>query len=413
MIGRASRRLALNGGGPTVSDVRRLLRHGAPEILAQPILDLTLGEVTGYEALARFPQQPVGVPQDWFVAAHRGGLGAALEARAIARALELGADRPAGTVLSVNVSPSVLETAAFQAVLPGDLTGLQIEITEHELADDSTVLVESLEKLRRRGAQIAVDDVGEGYAGLKRMIGIRPDVLKVDRAIASGVSNDSAKVAVLEAVVHFAARTGAHVCAEGIETAEDLAVVAGLDVTLAQGWIVGRPAGQFFAASDVAREISAAALAGGLNGAARKDTPGDVVALLDALAAAPDLAEVQRQIAGAARLLGCERARLVLLEQTSAEALADSPTARLVLAERVNGHVRASVCKDGDEQLLKAAGSSSLLLLPLVSAGRTVGLLECARADERPWSRAQLRMARAVAAATGPVAGNVAPAARF
>src|SRR5215216_3070081 len=184
VIGRASRRLALNGGGPTVSDVRRLLRHGAPEILAQPILDLTLGEVTGYEALARFPQQPVGVPQDWFVAAHRGGLGAALEARAIARALELGADRPAGTVLSVNVSPSVLETAAFQAVLPGDLTGLQIEITEHELADDSTVLVESLEKLRRRGAQIAVDDVGEGYAGLKRMIGIRPDVLKVDRAIA-------------------------------------------------------------------------------------------------------------------------------------------------------------------------------------------------------------------------------------
>jgi EAL domain-containing protein (putative c-di-GMP-specific phosphodiesterase class I) len=410
VIGRASRRLALSGGGPTVSDVRRLLRHGAPEILAQPILDLTVGEVTGYEALARFPQQPVGVPQDWFVAAHRGGLGPALEARAIARALELGADRPAGTVLSVNVSPSVLETAAFQAVLPDDLTGLQIEITEHEL-DDGTTLIESLDKLRRRGAQIAVDDVGEGYAGLKRMIGIRPDVLKVDRAIAAGVSNDSAKVAVLEAVVHFAARTGAYVCAEGIETAEDLAVVAGLDVTLAQGWIVGRPAGQFFAASDVARKISAAALAGNLNGALRTDTRGDVVALLDSLAAATNLAEVERQITGAARLLGCERARLMLLEQISTDPLADSPTARLVLAERVNGHVRASAGKDGDDQLLKAADSSSLLLLPLVSAGRTVGLLECARADERPWSRAQLRMARAVAAATGPVAGNLAAAA--
>jgi EAL domain-containing protein (putative c-di-GMP-specific phosphodiesterase class I) len=409
VIGRASRRLALSGGGPTASDVRRLLRHGAPEIVAQPILDLTAGAVTGYEALARFPHAPAAEPQDWFAAAHRGGLGPALEARAITAALELGAARPAGTMLSVNVSPSVLETAAFNSVLPLDLTGLQFEVTEHELADDPTALIASLDRLRHRGAHIAVDDVGEGYAGLKRVMRIRPDVLKIDRAIAAGASAEPAKVALLEAIVHYARRTGARVCAEGIETVDDLAVVADLDVTLAQGWIVGRPAGQFFAANPAALAACDAARAGGLHGGGNgTHRPLDIVALLDALAAATDLAEASARIAESARLLGCERARLVHLDGTQP----DSPTARLVLAERITGYLLASTGgPDGDRRLLASAGSASLLLLPLVSAGRTVGLLECARADERPWSRAQLRMVRAVAAAAGPVAGNLSAAA--
>ncbi len=409
MIGRGSRRLAQGGGAvPTAADVRRLLRNGGPQILAQPILDITVGEVTGYEALARFPQPPSAEPQDWFAAAHRVGLGAALEALAVARALELGDGRPAGSILSVNVSPSVLDSPELAAVLPLDLTGLQFEVTEHELADDATVLINSLERLRRRGAHIAVDDVGEGYAGLKRMMGLRPDVLKIDRALVTGASLDAAKVAVMEAVVHYANRTGAQVCAEGIESVEDLAVVAELDVTLAQGWVVGRPAGQFFAASDAARAACAAANTGELRGDGHADSPArDIVHLLDALAAAPDLAEAHARIGAAARLLGCDTARLVLAEEFDGDRLAKSATARLVLAERITGRIVTSTAADTDHHILSTSGDASLLLLPLVSAGRTVGLLECARAEERPWSRAQLRMVRAVAAATGPVAGNL------
>jgi EAL domain-containing protein (putative c-di-GMP-specific phosphodiesterase class I) len=384
--------------------------------VAQPILDLAAGAVTGYEALARFPNPPGGEPQDWFAAAHRAGLGAVLEARAVARALELGSGRPAGSVFSVNVSPSVLDTPVFNAVLPADLTGLQFEITEHELADDASALIASLDRLRERGAQIAVDDVGEGYAGLKRVMGVRPDVLKIDRAIVAGVSADPAKVALLEAIVHYAARTGGRVCAEGIETVEDLKVVADLDVALAQGWIVGRPAGEFFAASPEARATCAAARAGGLRGDAT-GPPHDVIQLLDALAAAGDLGAALRQLSGAAPLLACEQVQLAMLDgerltgpdggQTDSS-LGDSPTARTVLADRIPGHLLASTASDGgDHQLLAASGCDSLLLLPLVSAGRTVGLLECFRADERPWSHAQLRTARTVAAAVGPVTDNL------
>jgi EAL domain-containing protein (putative c-di-GMP-specific phosphodiesterase class I) len=410
VTGRETRRLTREAAGPTASDVRRLLRHGAPEVVAQPILDLAAGAVTGYEALARFPQAPDSEPHDWFVAAHRCGLGPALEARAIGRALELGSGRPAGTLLSVNVSPSVLDAPAFTDVLPHDLTGLQFEITEHELADDATALVATLDQLRRRGAQIAVDDVGEGYAGLKRVMGIRPEVLKIDRAIVTGVTDEPAKVAILEAVVHYGERTGAQVCAEGIETVEDLATVAELDVALAQGWAVGRPAGEFFEASPAAVAVCTAARAGGLRGSGAADGPArDVVQLLDALAGAADLAAANRQVTDAALLLGCEHVRLAVLDDAE---LAGSPAARRVLAERAVVEVLASSAgADGDNRLLAAAGCDALLLLPLVSAGRTVGLLACFRADERPWSRAQLRAARTIAAAAGPVAANLSAAA--
>ena len=298
-------------------------------------------------------------------------------------------------------------------MLPRDLTGLQFEITEHELADDASALIASLDRLRERGAQIAVDDVGEGYAGLKRVMGIRPDVLKIDRAIVAGVSTDPAKVALLEAIVHYAARTGGRVCAEGIETVEDLKVVADLDVALAQGWVVGRPAGEFFEASAEARATCAAARAGGLRGDPT-GPPHDVIQLLDALAAAGDLDAALRQLTGAAPLLGCEHVHLAMLDGgrlsdgANGRALNDSPTARTVLADRVPGHLRASTASaGGDHQLLADSGCDSLLLLPLVSAGRTVGLLECFRSDERPWSRAQLRTARTVAAAAGPVTANL------
>jgi EAL domain-containing protein (putative c-di-GMP-specific phosphodiesterase class I) len=424
VIRRATRRLA-RGALPTASDIRRLLRSSAPEVVAQPILDLSAGEVTGYEALARFPEPAAAEPQAWFDAAHRSGLGPDLEARAIAQALELGGSRPAGTILSVNVSPSVLDTAVLEAVLPKDLSGLQFEITEHELADDAGALVASLDRLRRRGAQIAVDDVGEGYAGLKRVMRVRPEVLKIDRAIVAGVSSEPAKAALLEAVVHYAARTGAQVCAEGLETIEDLATVADLDVALAQGWVVGRPAGEFYAASTEARTTLAAAHAGGLRGnEPAEGDPRDVVQLLNSLAHASDLAEAIRRIKDAASLLGCEQVRLAVLDSDGTRLaipvngrsgngdtrpLVDSPTARLVLAERVIGQVLASTAgpDDGDGRLLAANGCRSLLLLPLVSAGRTVGVLECFRVEERPWSRAQLRTARTVAAAVGPVADNL------
>jgi GAF domain-containing protein len=89
--------------------------------------------------------------------------------------------------------------------------------------------------------------------------------------------------------------------------------------------------------------------------------------------------------------------------------LADFPTARLVLAERTISQVFAGTVRAdaAEKRLLDATGCRSMLLLPLVSGGRAVGLLECFHTEERPWGRGQLRVARMVAAALGPVIGSL------
>jgi EAL domain-containing protein (putative c-di-GMP-specific phosphodiesterase class I) len=412
------------------------LRAGAPDVVVQPILDLASGQVGSYEALSRFADG--ADPEEWFAAAHRCGLGAALESAAIAAALRTGSERPPGTVLSVNVSPSVLDSPALRAVLPPDLDGLQIEITEHELAEDASALLAALDRFRARGARIAVDDVGQGYAGLKRVMGIRPDVLKLDREIVAGVSREPAKVAMVEAVVHFAARTGAAVCAEGLETVEDLVTAADLDVAQAQGWIVGRPATGFEPASVESRAACSASRAGGMRAPAADGSCRDVAQLLGALAEAGDVREAARRIAAASGLLGCQLVRIAVLrgdvlvtpadrpepplpagmrsigrprDLPTVQRLAELPTARLVLAERTMGQVLASTgagrSGDGELRLLELAGCRSLLMVPLISAGQAVGILECYQAGERAWSRGQMRIARMLAAAAGPVADNL------
>ena len=128
----------------------------------------------------------------------------------------------------------------MRAALPDDLAGIVIELTEHELFSTDDELDRELARLRARGARIALDDAGNGYAGLQQIIRIAPDILKLDRSLVDGVHADPDRFALLEALISFSATTGAAVCAEGVETLDDLAVLAGLDVTYAQGWALAR-----------------------------------------------------------------------------------------------------------------------------------------------------------------------------
>jgi EAL domain-containing protein (putative c-di-GMP-specific phosphodiesterase class I) len=404
---------------PGPADVRRLLdpSDSGPDVHAQPILDLVSGRLSGYEALARFRGFPGTTPDDWFAAAHRAGVGAQLEACAVARALRLGANRPAGTVLSVNVSPNVIDTPEFQAVLPADLNGLQFEMTEHELANDTVALLAALDRLRQRGARIAVDDVGAGYAGFKRLMMVGPDVLKLDRALVTGVSREPRKIALVEAVVHFAARTGARVCAEGLETVEDLTAVTELAVGLGQGWVIGRPAADFTAVNPAATQAWTPAGAGwgdrGVIGQLR-----DLAEVLESLSEVRELSDAAAVLAGSATLLGCDAVRVAVLRRGDpalqllptddggpAQPLCRAPIAVQVVEERAVGQLLASTVEPGTAEgaWLAATRSRSMVLFPLVSAGVTVGLLACGRRHEHPWSRAELRPARTVAAAAGAV----------
>ena len=160
---------------------------------------------------------------------------------AVRRALQDSIGRPAGTLMSVNLSPSTLLSVELALGLPDSLVGVQVEVTEHERILDMPGLLRTLDLLRERGARIAVDDVGEGYAGLQQVMSMAPDSLKLDRTLITGIDTNPAKAALVKAIVDFASHTGADVCAEGIESPGELAVLADLDVSYGQGWLIGRP----------------------------------------------------------------------------------------------------------------------------------------------------------------------------
>ena len=207
----------------------------------QPIVELTTGRVAGYEALSRFRSDTSCTVPGWFAQARRFGLGSRLQAKAIAAALAV-EDRPQGRYLSFNASPSALVSDDVLDLLPTRLDDLVVEITEQEQTVEHGPLQDVLAALRSRGARLAVDDTGAGYAGLQRMLAIKPDLIKLDKSLVSGLQRDPAKIALVEALVRFARRTGARVCAEGIESAEELLTLADLDVLYGQGHLLGMPA---------------------------------------------------------------------------------------------------------------------------------------------------------------------------
>ena len=223
---------------------------GAIRPVFQPIVLLTSGEVIGYEALARFAgsERP---PDAWFAQAHRCGLGPMLEAEALQAALRR-PGRPQGTLLSLNVSPSALSSRDVLGVLPQDLRGILIEITEHERFSDQPAFAAALSTVRERGALIAVDDAGAGYAGLHHLMRLRPDVIKLDRGLIDGIAADDVKAALIESFASFARRTGAELCAEGIENLDDLGALRELGVRYGQGYAFARPSAGWARVSEAA-----------------------------------------------------------------------------------------------------------------------------------------------------------------
>ena len=99
--------------------------------------------------------------------------------------------------------------------------GEDVGFSEHEVFGAEGSLEEELAALRARGAQVALDDAGAGYAGLRQIIRIAPDILTLDRALIHGAHADPSRQALLEAQIGFASSTGAAICAESVEDLED------------------------------------------------------------------------------------------------------------------------------------------------------------------------------------------------
>ena len=215
---------------------------GAIRLVAQPLVDLARCEVAGYEVLARFPESGLP-PYQVFAQATEAGFGADIEAMVIRSALELKCSLPKNVFISINVDPHHLRSPVVRDVLHEiDLTKIVFELTEHRHFGDLNDLLFVLANLRRRGATVAVDDAGSGYAGLQQLLAIRPQLIKLDRALISGLDRDEAKRALVSMLGDFASRLDAWILGEGIETEGELRALREIGVPLGQGYFLGRPA---------------------------------------------------------------------------------------------------------------------------------------------------------------------------
>jgi diguanylate cyclase (GGDEF)-like protein len=208
------------------------------EVVLQPIVRADDLVVVGYEALSRFPH--TDDVEAAFAHAHEAGYGDRLEAAAVRRAVSLTGRLP-GTALYVNVSEAAIRSERFWAELPADLDDVVVELHEGRHGLDDAALDDHLDRFRRRGAEIGLDDVGNRPSDLPRIVTMRPDVVKIDRALVHGAHLRPGSAEVIRVLTEFAVERGATVVVEGVETESELGVVRASGATLVQGNLLGRP----------------------------------------------------------------------------------------------------------------------------------------------------------------------------
>jgi EAL domain-containing protein (putative c-di-GMP-specific phosphodiesterase class I) len=222
--------------------IRRTLDVGGFTTLFQPIYALTDGRLVAVEALTRFGSDPSPRPDDWFAHAWSIGLGAELELAAIAAALRASSDLPPEVALSFNASPGTLCDGRLLPLL--DAAGprpLIAEVTEHAIVADYRQLDDALLALRQRGVRLAVDDAGAGFASLRHIVRLQPELIKLDPSLTQNLRDDPIRGPLADCLIEFAHRTGSAIIAEGIETGSDLATWRDLGAHAAQGHLLGRP----------------------------------------------------------------------------------------------------------------------------------------------------------------------------
>jgi EAL domain-containing protein (putative c-di-GMP-specific phosphodiesterase class I) len=222
--------------------IRRVLDGDHLTMAFQPVVDLDDDTVVGFEALARFDARPTRPANEWFAEADAVGLLQELELAAVRLAVgEL--DRlPRHCYLSLNVSPqTAMSDGLREAISAVPLDRIVLEITEHAPVDDYAELWTAVAPLRERGMRLAIDDAGAGFASLRHIVRLTPDLVKLDITLVRNIGGDEVRRAVVTALDAFGSKIGAGMVAEGVETAEELAALKAIGIRYAQGFHLGAP----------------------------------------------------------------------------------------------------------------------------------------------------------------------------
>ena len=225
-----------------------VIAHEQVEILFQPQIDTQSGQVVGAEALAR---SSIANADALFARAGAAALGERLSRLIQRKALRCAAawEGPLKNLkLSINLLPADICRSGFDQWLLDEISvagidprRVTVEITENALLDDEHLVASRLSRLRDAGVSIAVDDFGTGYASLAYLTSLPLDMLKIDKGLIGGIVKGARDRIVVEAMVRLARELDLKVVVEGVETAEQLALIADWGCDLYQGFFGSRP----------------------------------------------------------------------------------------------------------------------------------------------------------------------------
>jgi c-di-GMP phosphodiesterase Gmr len=247
---RATNRFAIE------TDLRRAIASGALDLHYQPLIDLETGELSGFEALARWEHPDRGwvSPMEFIPVAEESGLIVPLGRWALDRAAQTIAqwDQRAGRELPVRISVNLsvvqlqrddVVVAVKDAISGAHISGnrLTLELTESAFVDDPDGARAVLDALKQLDANLAMDDFGTGYSNLAYLQKLPIDVLKIDRSFVSDMDANKDSRAIVSTILSLANALGMKTTAEGVETAAISGVLKNLGCTNAQGYYFARP----------------------------------------------------------------------------------------------------------------------------------------------------------------------------
>jgi EAL domain-containing protein (putative c-di-GMP-specific phosphodiesterase class I) len=227
----------------------RVVRHGLVHAVYQPIVDIVDRRVIGFEALTRVAAGHFENVETLFKVAEADDSLWSLERLCRRRALEGVPALAPDQLLFLNIEPNSAHDPELTG--PSFLDGLNaaglsprqvvLELTEHSAVRDFVAFRRTLEHFRALGYRLAMDDVGSGYAGLQAIAEIAPDFIKADMHLVRGLHANSIKRELIDTMQRFSKSTGIMLVAEGVESPEELAALAGVGVRCAQGFLFARP----------------------------------------------------------------------------------------------------------------------------------------------------------------------------
>jgi EAL domain-containing protein (putative c-di-GMP-specific phosphodiesterase class I) len=216
----------------------------------EPIVEVSSKTVFGYEALARGPDgTDLHSPMTLFTRAAEQDFVFQLDCLCRQSGLHGARDLPGGAKLFLNVRPSTIHDPNFRAealertleaceLQPSDVV---FEVSEQESIENFDIFREVRDYYGKLGFQIALDDVGAGYASLEAVMELAPEFIKVDRAFCAKIDEDPGRQQLLAALQSLAERIGARIIGEGLDTIEELDTLGRIGIDFGQGWLFGKP----------------------------------------------------------------------------------------------------------------------------------------------------------------------------